>query len=446
MSDRTNRETSGPFTADLDYLRSVINHIEHPTLIIDREYRAVLANEKLITRTCDTDVKPLGKCYEISKNRTRPCSGRSTPCPLERAFTSKSTVTMRHSYHNNLYNKVYVEISATPIFDETGEVVHVIETCRDASPDSGPETALRKSEAQYRSLFEQSSDAIFILKADGPQTGRILSANRAACLMYGYSEDSFLRLSITDLDTPDQAAKAPKRIKEILEGSTLRIETTHQRKDGSVFPVEVSASRMSVDGRQFVLAIYRDISSRKEAEQDRDTMIRELQHISQTDGLTGLFNRQHLDSRLSGELERARRYNTPLSLIIFDIDHFKNINDTYGHITGDIILQTTASIIKETIRGTDLAGRFGGDEFVIILVETDIHVGLQVAERLRQRIEREQVTADDGRTTAFSVSLGICELDNNITSAGEFIAKADTALYAAKRGSRNTVCRIEDSN
>jgi len=95
---------------------------------------------------------------------------------------------------------------------------------------------------------------------------------------------------------------------------------------------------MQVDGRKFVLAIYRDISKRREIEEDRDVLIRELQHLSQTDGLTGLFNRQHLDMRLTDEMERQGGTEPPFS-IIFDIDHFKQINDTYGHITGDKILQ-----------------------------------------------------------------------------------------------------------
>ncbi|MEW6599767.1 MAG: GGDEF domain-containing protein, partial [Nitrospirota bacterium] len=167
----------------------------------------------------------------------------------------------------------------------------------------------------------------------------------------------------------------------------------------------------------------------------------ELQHLSQTDGLTGLFNRQHLDKRLAEEMDRARRYGTPLSLIIFDIDYFKKINDSFGHITGDKILQTTASVIRETLRNTDIAGRFGGDEFVTILVQTDLHVGMQVAERLRLRIEQQRVKVDKDRDAGFSISLGICQFDSTIARAEDFIARADEALYKAKRDRRNKVCK-----
>jgi len=425
------------------YLQSVVNHIEHPTLVIDRNYRVIMTNHKLlgIATKINAD-RTFQYCYEITHNLSRPCSGKANPCPLQKVLQKKLPVVMTHTHFDSLFNKMYVEITATPISDENGEVLHIIETFRNFTRQNKIETALRESEVRYRSLFEQSGDAIFILKAEGPQTGKILSANQAACDMYGYTEDEFLRLSITDLDTPEHAAKAPKRIKRILEGETLRLEITHNTKDGTILPVEVSASLMQVDGRKFVLAIYRDISKRREIEEDRDVLIRELQHLSQTDGLTGLFNRQHLDKRLTEEMERARRYGTPLSLIMFDIDYFKKINDSHGHITGDRILQTTAAIIRETLRNTDIAGRFGGDEFVIILVQTDLHVGIQVAERLRCRIEQENVTVSDEQTTGYSISLGICQFDNTFTRAEDFIARADEALYEAKRNRRNTVCKI----
>ncbi len=436
-------DNPAPYINSPDYLQTVVNHIEHPTLVIDPQYRVIMTNLKLlgIARKINAG-RPFLYCYEITHNLSKPCSGKSNPCPLQKVLQTKLPVVMTHTHFDSLYNKMFVEITATPILDENGEVLHIIETFKNFTRQNKIEAALRESEVRYRSLFEQSGDAIFILKAEGPQTGKILSANKAACHMYGYTEEEFLRLSITDLDTPEHAAKAPKRIRRILEGETLRLEIMHIGKAGSVFPVEVSASRMQVDGRKFVLAIYRDISKRKEIEGDRDVLIRELQHLSQTDGLTGLFNRQHLDMRLTEEMERARRYGTPLSLIIFDIDHFKQINDTYGHIAGDKILQTAASVIRETLRNTDIAGRFGGDEFVIILVQTDISIGIQVAERLRSRIGQEVVPVSEGQTAGFSISLGICQLDITFKRAEDFIARADAALYEAKRNRRNMVCKI----
>lgn len=426
-------------------LQTLVNHIEYPTIIIDREYRVVLRNSRLLTGEGSLQPdRPYQFCYEINHGRSNPCSGKATPCPLKKVLETKQPVSLKHIHFDSLYNKMYIEITATPVLDESGDVVQVIETFKQFAGQNKIEKALRNSEVRYRSLFEQSGDAIFILKAEGPRIGKILSANGAACRMYGYTEDEFLRLSITDLSTPEHAAKTPKRIKRVLEGETLRIEITHRKKNGEVFPVDVTASRMQIDGKKFVMVMYRDISTRKEAEEDRDLLIRELQHLSQTDGLTGLFNRQHLDKRILEEMERARRYNMPLSLIIFDIDYFKKINDSYGHITGDKMLQTAAALIRETFRTTDIAGRFGGDEFVIVLVQTDLTVGVQVAERLRSRIEREKIPINERQTAGFAISLGICQFDGALTRAEDFIAKADAALYEAKRNRRNSVYKVEN--
>ena len=190
---------------------------------------------------------------------------------------------------------------------------------------------------------------------------------------------------------------------------------------------------MNNGNKKLVLATYRNIAKRKQAEEERDRLITELKLISRTDGLTGLLNRQYLDKRLGEEMLRAKRYGNPLTLIMFDIDYFKLINDTFGHITGDKILQKTSSIMKEELRNTDVAGRFGGDEFMIILVQTDITVGMQVAGRLTARIRQNRVKVNEYDTTSYSISTGICEYDDSMHSVEAFINRADMALYDAKR-------------
>jgi diguanylate cyclase (GGDEF)-like protein len=218
----------------------------------------------------------------------------------------------------------------------------------------------------------------------------------------------------------------------------------HKRKDGTVFPIEASVALMKTGGKKLILSIFRNISKRRQGEKERERLIKKLKHISQTDGLTGLSNRQHLNRRLAEEIHRAKRYGNSLSLIMFDIDNFKKINDTYGHITGDKILQKTAIIIKKTLRDTDIAGRFGGDEFALILVQTDIDVGTQVAERIRAKIEQAQVPFKEERPISFTISLGICQYNDKLKSVQEFIAKTDRALYMAKYKGCNCVYRAED--
>lgn len=224
----------------------------------------------------------------------------------------------------------------------------------------------------------------------------------------------------------------------------MRFEIIHRKKDGTIFPVDVSTSLMEIGGRKLILAIDRDISERKKIEEDRDRLIEELKHVSRIDGLTGLYNRQHLDKHLKEEMKRAKRYGNPLSVMMFDIDNFKKINDAYGHLVGDRVLQTAAEVIRKTLRDTDIAGRFGGDEFVLILVQTNMNVGKQVAERINSNIKKSRVHLKKNSFIRFSISTGICQYNNKIKNIRELISKTDKAMYMAKSSGHNQVCEAED--
>ncbi len=425
-----------------DHLQGIIDNIEDPIIVIDTKYRISFANRKVRAIAGGIDPVEAGLyCYQVSHRSESPCKGKLDPCPLTKILRTKKPVTLTHTHFDCKDCKIIVEISAAPIFDKSGNVTHIIEVCRDITKRTKMENALRESETRYRSLFEQSSDAIFVLGIEGKERGKILSANKAACIMHGYTEQEILNRDITDLDTEESSGRAQSRLKRILSGSPLRFEAVHERKDGSIFPVEVSASLMKIGDEKFILAIDHDISDRNRAEKERTRFITELKYMSQIDGLTGLSNRQHLDSRLSEEIRRAGRYENPLSLIMFDIDKFKYINDTYGHLAGDKILLKTATIVNETLRDTDIAGRFGGDEFVLILVQTPLSVGMQVAERIRSKIEKTKVHVKKNQFVRFTVSIGICQLNNKIKNSHKFIAQADKAMYRAKKEGLNRVCK-----
>lgn len=165
-----------------------------------------------------------------------------------------------------------------------------------------------------------------------------------------------------------------------------------------------------------------------------------LQHLSRTDSLTGLINRGWWEECLRSEYLRYRRYPTAVSLIMVDIDNFKNINDTYGHLAGDEIIKQTAQTVTQTIREVDIAGRYGGDEFVIILHNAAEDGAIQVAERIRTQIETK-ITAYKQHTITYTVSLGIAQLISSIGSPSAWVEAVDQVLYQAKRDGRNC-CKI----
>jgi two-component system cell cycle response regulator len=159
-----------------------------------------------------------------------------------------------------------------------------------------------------------------------------------------------------------------------------------------------------------------------------------------TDGLTGLYNRRYMMAHLESMLQRYAREKKPMSLMILDIDHFKQVNDTYGHGAGDEVLREFAGRIARGIRGIDLAARLGGEEFVVVMPETDLSVAGNVAERLRKSIEQPDVPSEAAKQAlSITCSIGVAQTRLGATEAADLLERADRALYAAKHGGRNRV-------
>ena len=162
-----------------------------------------------------------------------------------------------------------------------------------------------------------------------------------------------------------------------------------------------------------------------------------LEVLADTDGLTGLYNHRYLINILSYNMNIAKRYSSPLSIIMFDIDHFKYVNDTYGHITGDKILKLVASTFSDYLRNVDIVGRYGGEEFLIILQNTNLKGCIKAAELLRKQIEKKVIT-ERGNNITITISGGVCEykIGYNLPS---YISTADKLLYTAKKNGRNRI-------
>jgi diguanylate cyclase (GGDEF)-like protein/PAS domain S-box-containing protein len=196
-----------------------------------------------------------------------------------------------------------------------------------------------------------------------------------------------------------------------------------------------AATIMSEDGNVIgSAALIRDITEQKRLEN-------ELRKLSTTDGLTGLANRRFMDESLTEELDRTRRYELEMSVLMFDVDHFKKFNDEYGHDQGDRVLQTLADVMRSTVRDVDLPCRYGGEEFLIILPNTPVDGALLVAERLRESVAN---TIIDGLHVTISIGVATYPLIK-ADSADELVEAADAALYEAKRSGRNRVRRAQQS-
>ncbi len=164
-----------------------------------------------------------------------------------------------------------------------------------------------------------------------------------------------------------------------------------------------------------------------------------LKQVAIRDGKTGLLNYDFFRERLQQELDRALRYEAPLSLIIGDLDDFKAYNDGQGHLFGDRVLALIAALITQSARSSDLVGRFGGEEFSVLLPHTDVNAGLTAAERIRRAVERAEFPARDGESTKMTISLGVAACPAHGDTTDALVDAADSAMYVAKRAGKNGV-------
>jgi diguanylate cyclase (GGDEF)-like protein len=166
----------------------------------------------------------------------------------------------------------------------------------------------------------------------------------------------------------------------------------------------------------------------------------EIYRLMTLDGLTQIHNKRYFTDTLEKELARSKRYKHPFTLVLFDIDHFKKVNDTHGHLAGDEVLRRVAQVVKVNVRTNDTVARVGGEEFALLLPEVGVDGGVVLAEKLRRLVESERCV-HDGVHIPVTISLGVAEWSKAFESAEAMLSAADTKLYEAKRGGRNRVCR-----
>lgn len=317
--------------------------------------------------------------------------------------------------------------------DAAGRVVELIGTLVDMTRiDSTPPSldALTRSERHYRFIVENVSDAIVLMDAEG--ACRFASPSIQDIL--GHHADRLHGRGLLELLPPDDAPRVQRLILDAaLQGEPLRMELRMRHHLGHYVWLETccSPSLNAASGRyEWILAVARDITDRKHRES-------RLQELSTTDSLTGALNRGAYLSCLRSGLEAADHVIQRMSLVIFDIDHFKAINDTWGHAAGDLVLACVGEICRTVLRDQDVFGRIGGEEFSLMLAGQSLNDAALLAERLRRKFEGVRVEFH-GEWLSFSVSFGVAE-----RQAGEgvesLLHRADMGLYAAKRNGRNRV-------
>jgi len=289
----------------------------------------------------------------------------------------------------------------------------------------------------YEFIFENYYDAILLARPDGS----IFRANPAACEMFQRSEEEIIEIGrdgIEDKDNPYFKAALEERA---LNGKA-RAQFNGVRKDGSVFPVDYTTAVIKDENNEiWIINFIRDMSVYKKAEDNESIIASQMELYANYDYLTSIYNRRTFLDKLELEIRKSKNFQVPTSLMMIDIDRFKYINDTYGHLAGDIVLKRVSQILREGIRTKDILGRYGGDEFVICLPETSFDESVNIAERLRSKIECvtiKQGSFEINVTASFGIAAYDCGVNED---ADSLISRADRNMYKAKM-KRNNVYKF----
>ncbi|WP_052672311.1 bifunctional diguanylate cyclase/phosphodiesterase [Aliterella atlantica] len=290
----------------------------------------------------------------------------------------------------------------------------------------------QESEARYRIVVGQASESIFLVDA---QTKHFIEANQAFIQLIGYSCTELLNLTLNDVVALENSQNL-----EQMFAQADRLHGFHQyrRKDGNLVDVEVSINIIFYAGRKVVCHVVRDITERKQAEMALLESERRLAWQASHDALTGLVNRRQFDRYLEQALNNAKLSDTSYCLCYLDLDQFKVVNDTCGHIAGDELLRQVTALLQAQVRSVDILARLGGDEFGLLLHDCNLEQAASVANALRESIEAFRFIWED-KTFRIGVSIGLVGMENDDRSLSKILSAADVACYAAKNQGRNRV-------
>lgn len=325
----------------------------------------------------------------------------------------------------------WIDWTVQAILGEEDALIELQSVGRDITDQRCVKRALQDSEERYRRIVQTAQDGIWLLDT----SDRTTFINARLAEMLGYDGEAMLGRPIFEFIDPEWHSTAMINLERCRTGIAAQADCRFTRKDGAELWVLCSTNPImdAAENRYAgALVMVADITTRKRMEES-------LRRLSIQDSLTGLFNRRHFFTIAEQEFERSQRYGHPLALLMLDIDHFKQINDTHGHLVGDQVLRAVASIMRNSLRRADLLARYGGEEFVMLLPETTLLTALATASRLCTALAAEPLATDQG-TVAVTASIGVAALT---VCAGrtltQLLSWADRAMYDAKQAGRNQV-------
>lgn len=456
------QDSDAALEAERHLLRTLLDHAP------DRIYAKDLHGRKIISNAADWQSygKSLQSVLGKSDFDTYPPELAATFWADDQSVLTSGTpvVNREEPGLDGQGNLRWVLTTKVPLRDEAGNINGLVGIGRDITERKLVEDELNESKRLFHQLIESLPQNIYAKDLEG----RFIFANRRYCALQGKLPEEIVGKTDDDLHPPDLAEKYRADDRYVLEtGETIELEEEHEPSGGKKIFVQVIKTPI-VDSKGQIagtLGIFWDITDRKRAEMDLrnareqlETAHRELQksftrehHLAHRDELTGINNRRSLLEYAEREFNISIRYGPRLSVIMFDVDNFKHINDSYGHPVGDQVLESLAKTVCAELRITDIIGRYGGDEFVVLVPQTSAHEALVLAERIRTSAASMIVETERGQLH-ITLSMGIAQTirprahkHGQSDTLKDLFRRVDRALYAAKQAGKNCI-RIYGAN
>lgn len=321
----------------------------------------------------------------------------------------------------------------TPVIDIHSRCHRIINTCIEITDKKILEKQLSMASKRFEAVVQSAYDGIITINEEQ----NISMINEAAKYIFGIEDENVIGKPLTNLMPVKYRRKHVDYVNSFKTSLTesrpmqSRASVRGLRSDGTEFPIEVTISKIKFENTIELTAVVRDIS-------ERAMLVEELSKVAKEDSLTGSYNRRYFTELLQNEVLRAKRFHRTITLAILDIDFFKHINDKYGHNCGDYILKELVALISENIRSIDVFARWGGEEFIVLLTETNLDDAVTWAEKVRYLIENNKFIYNSTPIN-ITCSFGVAEVHVESNGIDNIINQVDNKLYEAKQNGRNCV-------